>query len=241
MHKETLNVIRNIIVIVIVLIGCTFFVSLKLPDDIRKIQPPQMALVNVARIIPTKPENPKLHFPESDSIIQYQQSTEPTAKLHVIPNLATYYNCIKPDGSKIYQDEPCLNGDKKSRKNFAEQTNNPIELRPEQNGNYLISGSINGQAVKFMVDTGASYLSLSNQAAAVYGVTGCIPSTVTTANGMINICIAKASQITFGGFQLNNVVVAIMPNLVGNPLLGMNVLKQFKMEQKNSLMRISKE
>lgn len=234
------KIVRNIIVIVVALIICTFFVSFKLPDDPRKLQPLEMVLVNTSRIIPPKPENPKIQFPESNSIIQYQQSTELTAKLPVISNSATYYNCIKTDGSKIYQDEPCTQGDKENRKYLVEETNNRIDLHPEPNGNYMVTGSINGHAVKYVVDTGASNVVLSKQEATAYGVTGCLPSISTTANGMINTCMATASQITFGGFQLNNVTVTIVPNS-SMPLLGMNVLRQFKMEQTNGLMRISKQ
>lgn len=167
---------------------------------------------------------------------------------------ATYYDCIKQDRSITYRAEPCLKGEQESRhysvdlsiynssnkESVGKTDPNPIDVYPTNNGIYHVPGSINGHSVLFVVDTGASNLSLSKQEAAAYGITGCMPSKSTTANGLVDTCIAIASKVTFGGFSLSNVPVAVMPNLVGNPLLGMNILSQFKMEQKNGVMRISK-
>jgi len=164
------------------------------------------------------------------------QKTEPNIK--IVSFAANHYICTNSDGNKTYQDKPCTKNELEVI--FKEKTNSTIELHPKANGNYFVSGTINNHPVEFLIDTGASFLALSKQNAAIYNITGCAHGTTTTANGIIEICIATAAQITIGKFQLNNVTITILPNL-SNPLLGMNVLKQFKIEQTNNLMRISKE
>jgi len=166
---------------------------------------------------------------------------------------ATYYDCIKGDGSVSYRAEPCLKGEKLGQQfdvNLADfdsgnkefvgvASSKPLDLYRERNGNYLVSGSVSGYPVNFMVDTGASITSISSQTASVAGINGCRSAKFNTANGEVVACVATAPAITFGRFQLSNVDVAIMPNMTG-ALLGMNVLSQFKMEQRGSMMRISR-
>lgn len=250
------QVLRNIIVIVAILTFFMFGIGFVVPrptEPFRNLKPLQVVLVNkngqsekdfksIRDSIPDKNEitTPEQKYYENNAANQYRLSPEPPAKLSVNTNTSTYYKCIKTDGSTSYQATPCGIGEKENRKFLVEETSRRIDLHPEPNGNYVVSGSVNGHAVKFQVDTGASTVVLSTIEAAAYGVTGCIRGISSTANGIINTCVATASTITFGGFSLNNVVVTILPNST-TPLLGMNVLKQFNMEQTNGLMRISKQ
>lgn len=114
-----------------------------------------------------------------------------------------------------------------------------LELKQTRDGHYLTSGNVNGTPVVFMIDTGATAVSISSATALLAGIRNCTPLQVTTANGQVNACIAKAAEITFGSFKLANVDVAIMPDMPGESLLGMNVLRNFRIEQVNRIMRIS--
>lgn len=114
-----------------------------------------------------------------------------------------------------------------------------LELRQTRDGHYLTSGNVNGTPVVFMIDNGATAVSISSATALLAGIRNCTPLQVTTANGQVNACIAKADEITFGSFKLANVDVAIMPDMPGESLLGMNVLRNFRIEQINRIMRIS--
>lgn len=176
-----------------------------------------------------------------------------------LPSLAfseTYYDCNGPDKTMTYRAEPCHKGeweiqrhevdlsiyDNKNKEWVGMASSGPLELHPEPNGNYLVDGSINGHAVKFVVDTGASFLSLTAEVAAAFGVTDCKAGSKTaTANGVVDTCMGTAKQITFGNLQLNDVEISIVPNLAGNPLLGMNVLSKFRVDTSNHVMRISKQ
>lgn len=166
---------------------------------------------------------------------------------------ATYYDCIRSDGSITFRAEPCLKPEKENRHFQVDLANfdqtqkesvgraspNPVILRQGRNGNYFVSGSVNGYTVNFMVDTGASLTTISKQTAAAAGIqSSCTPRSFHTANGEVIGCVATIHEITFDKFRLVNVDVAVMPNMQG-ALLGMNVLGQFKMQQQGNVMRIS--
>jgi aspartyl protease family protein len=59
-----------------------------------------------------------------------------------------------------------------------------------------------------------------------------------TANGKTDACTAKIKKLQFGPFVIQEVDAVIVPNL-GQPLLGMNVLGLFKLDQDKGEMKIS--
>lgn len=61
-----------------------------------------------------------------------------------------------------------------------------------------------------------------------------------TGNGVAQVCTTTIEKLKFGHFTLRYVQAVVMPNL-SQPLLGMNVLKQFRVEQDNGEMRLSKK
>ena len=61
-----------------------------------------------------------------------------------------------------------------------------------------------------------------------------------TGNGNISVCTSTIQKLKFGTFTLLNVEAIIAPNL-NQPLLGMNVLRKFRVEQDGGEMRLSKK
>lgn len=114
-----------------------------------------------------------------------------------------------------------------------------LELRQVQNGHYFSSGSINGAAVTFMIDTGATLVSISSATAARANIQKCISRIVSTANGTVNACLATAEELTFGSFRFTGIDVLVMPDMPADALLGMNVLRNFRIEQVDKVMRIT--
>ncbi|MCG7755990.1 MAG: retroviral-like aspartic protease family protein [Nitrosomonas sp.] len=114
-----------------------------------------------------------------------------------------------------------------------------MELKQTRDGHYFSSGTVNGAPVVFMVDTGATVVSISAEIAARAGIRECAPRQVLTANGQVNACVATVPEVTFGSFRLTQVDVMVMPNMPGDALLGMNVLRNFRIEQAGKVMRIS--
>lgn len=99
-------------------------------------------------------------------------------------------------------------------------------------GHYYLDGAVNGTPVRFLVDTGASLSVVSADLAKRAGVTECLPAEFRTAMGVDrDVCVAKAQRLDFGQFSFNDVYIGISKNLAGDALLGMNVLKELKIEQ----------
>ncbi len=140
--------------------------------------------------------------------------------------IALTYNLVKPsEYEKIEPSEIIGNG--------------KLELKQTREGHYFSSGSINGSPVVFMIDTGATIIAISAEIAARAGIKKCSPHLVTTASGKVQACAATAAEITFGAFKLTNTAVSILPDMPGEALLGMNVLRNFHIEQIDNIMRIS--
>lgn len=91
-----------------------------------------------------------------------------------------------------------------------------------------------------LIDTGATHTAINMRVARVAGI-GCQSVGIaSTANGSVKTCLSIASEITFGGMVVKNVLVSVMPNMSADVLLGMNVLEQFKINQGSGFMQISK-
>lgn len=107
-------------------------------------------------------------------------------------------------------------------------------LTPDRTGSYTIPGSINGVPITFMVDTGASTVSVSADEADRMRLVGCEGMAARTANGSAAGCMALAHEVDFGPFSARNVRVAVLPQMIpGTALLGMDLLSQLDMIQRD--------
>lgn len=112
-----------------------------------------------------------------------------------------------------------------------------VLLSPDRSGNYMLPGSINGVPMTFMVDTGASTVSVPAGAADRMGLEGCQGISSQTANGRTSGCMALARELRFGPFTARDVRVAVLPDMApGTALLGMNVLSRMRMLQQGGRM-----
>lgn len=114
-----------------------------------------------------------------------------------------------------------------------------MEVQRQANGHFYLPGTIDNVPVTFMVDTGASVTSISSDIARQAGIRNCKEVQFQTANGEATGCIALVSRMTLGNFVLENITVAVMPNLETN-LLGANVLRNFQLSQSDSSMLIGR-
>ena len=60
-----------------------------------------------------------------------------------------------------------------------------------------------------------------------------------TGNGEAQACHVVIEDLAFGNFNLQYVDALVAPNL-DQPLLGMNVLRQFRVEQADGQMRLTR-
>jgi len=114
-----------------------------------------------------------------------------------------------------------------------------MEVQRQTNGHFYVPGSIANVPVTFMVDTGASVTSISSDLARQAGIHNCKEVQFQTANGTATGCIALVPSMTLGNFTVQNITVAVMPNMEVN-LLGANVLRNFQVSQNDSMMLIGR-
>ncbi len=115
-----------------------------------------------------------------------------------------------------------------------------MEVRRQTNGHFYLPGTIENVPVTFIVDTGASVTSISGDLARQAGIRNCKEVQFQTANGTATGCIALVQHMTLGNFVLQNITVAVMPNMETN-LLGANVLRNFQVSQSDSTMLIGRK
>lgn len=159
------------------------------------------------------------------------------------------YKCKNRQGELIYQESPCTQ-DAQTISSWeaailpAPQKEEKVVvigsyiIKQGDAGHYFIDGTINGKPLTFLVDTGATAVALPREIAYVARMSCDEQVRMNTANGSASACLAVISTLKFGPFTLKNVPATIVPNL-DQPLLGMNVLQQFKIEQDNGEMKIS--
>ncbi len=170
---------------------------------------------------------------------------------------AMIYKCKNPQGVTIYKKAPC-DGDSDTVSTWTpkenktteiqlsdtdqkkdEKNNSPaLTLKQNPSGHYLTEGNVDNTPLIFVVDTGASHLSLPESAAHNAQIYCDKNINMNTANGNSSGCTAKAKKVQFGQFIVEQVDVIIAPNL-SQPLLGMNVLQLFSISQENGVMKIS--
>ena len=114
-----------------------------------------------------------------------------------------------------------------------------IEITRGVGAHYEIDGAVDGVPVRFLVDTGASITTISEEARARLPAPGpCVPARFETAGGPVTGCILRASVLGLAGFELRDVDVAVLPRMGREALLGMNVLRRFRIEQDGKTLRL---
>ncbi|MEQ1635939.1 MAG: retropepsin-like aspartic protease [Methylococcales bacterium] len=151
------------------------------------------------------------------------------------------YKCKNAKGILIYGSSPCAeNVETLNTWTVTTRVKPPEMLVLKQNdyGHYMMDGAVNDQRVSFIVDTGASKVSLPVAVAQAAQISCQDQVTIHTANGSAQACSVTIPKFKFGPFVLQNVSAIIAPNL-SEPLLGMNVLQQYKIAQEHGEMHIS--
>ena len=111
-----------------------------------------------------------------------------------------------------------------------------LVLKRNPAGHYLVPGTINGQPVTFMLDTGATQVALPARLRAQLGLRAIGPAVqVATANGNVTARMTIIDELAFGPFVVRQVHATLNPGMDGGGdviLLGMNVLKQLEFTQR---------
>ncbi len=115
-------------------------------------------------------------------------------------------------------------------------------LYADARGHFVSEGAINGVAVRFLVDTGATAVGMSSRDAARIGLDyrNGQRLTVSTANGVVEARGVKLDRLQIGGITLTNVDAVVhegdSPAIV---LVGMSVLNRLEMRREGGLMTLT--
>jgi aspartyl protease family protein len=117
-----------------------------------------------------------------------------------------------------------------------------IVLTAGRNGHFRTIGQINGKSVEFMVDTGASVVSLGQVEADLLGIDykNGKPGMTRTANGSLPTRMIVLNSVRVGDVEIANVEAAVTPGSLGIVLLGNSFLTRFQMKRENDVMRLEK-
>lgn len=119
--------------------------------------------------------------------------------------------------------------------------NGTVQVRLERNrfGHYVASGEINGHPVEFMLDTGATDVSIPADVADRIGLVRGRRVHYQTANGTIAAWQTRVSEIRLGPLQLGPIPASINPHAeTGAVLLGMSFLKQLDFSQRGNTLTL---
>ncbi len=107
-----------------------------------------------------------------------------------------------------------------------------VILKQNRQGHYVTQGSINEVSVTFLLDTGATQVSIPAPIADTLQLESYGSYPVQTANGKVVVYKTKIDQLSIGNIFLYNVAAHINPAMKNDEiLLGMSALKQLDFQQ----------
>jgi len=116
--------------------------------------------------------------------------------------------------------------DERRAESSGVQVGQTLEIKQALDGHFWVDGTINGQAVRFLVDSGATTTSISVDTARRAGIEprGGLPAIVRTANGTVTVERGRAERLRIGHIERENVAVHISAGFGDVNVLGMNFL-----------------
>jgi aspartyl protease family protein len=163
-------------------------------------------------------------------------------------------NQASPEGVKLLQVEPdyivVLDNGQKKKVTFSTQLSTQydkqevtkVNIWADSRGSYITAGSINGQVVQFLVDTGATSIAMNEVYARQLGIDFRYvgqPVQASTASGVARGYAIKLDSVKVGSIQLRNVEAVVLEGgFPARVLLGMSFLKHVSFERENNLMTL---
>ncbi len=115
-----------------------------------------------------------------------------------------------------------------------------LTLEADRYGQFALNGSANDEEVLFLIDTGASGISIPGVVARTMNLPQGRPFDVMTANGSTRVYQTQLDKLTIGPFTQYNVTAHINPGLEGDTaLLGMNFLRHYELLHRRGKLTIS--
>lgn len=111
-----------------------------------------------------------------------------------------------------------------------------VQLEADGQGHFFANGRVNGGAVRFLVDTGASMISLGRSDARRLGIdlTRATLGRTQTANGVASVWLVRLDSVQLGRLSLTDVDAAVLENDMPLVLLGMSFLNRMEMQREGN-------
>ena len=124
----------------------------------------------------------------------------------------------------------------------ATESGETIVLTADGAGHFVTMGTINGVSMRFLVDTGASMISLGASDARRAGIDASKGERgmSQTANGVVQVSKVKLNSVRVGEVTLLNVDALVHQNDMPIALLGMSFLNRMQMQREGSTMILKK-
>ena len=113
-------------------------------------------------------------------------------------------------------------------------------LSADAAGHFVAEGAINGRAARFLVDTGATAVTLSQTEADRLGLDWrrAPRAQATTANGAVPANVITLNSVRLGEVAVSSVPAIVLPAQLPYILLGNTFLSRFQMRRDNDVMRL---
>ncbi len=115
-----------------------------------------------------------------------------------------------------------------------------VTLSAGAGGHFMADGQINGGAIRFMVDTGATSIALPASEASRLGIDyrkGQVGVTQ-TANGQAQAYLVRLNTVRIGGIELHNVEAIVLERGLPVALLGNSFLNRVEMRREGATMTL---
>ena len=128
--------------------------------------------------------------------------------------------------------------------NYKKPDRSTSRIYPDFQGMYYVAGRINTRPVRFLVDTGATYVTMSGDQATAIGVDyrKGVKSFAHTAAGTVPVFQVKLDSVSIGGIKVPNVDASVIDG--SRPidvLLGNSFLKYTQLQRIGSVMELQQK
>ena len=125
--------------------------------------------------------------------------------------------------------------------NFKKPDRGSLKIYPDSLGMYYVKGAINGHSTRFLVDTGATFVTMSGNKARALNIDfrSGTPSTAQTAAAIVPVWQIRLDSVSIGGIRLSNVdATVIAGDQPSDVLLGNSFLRHTRLQQAGSVLEI---
>jgi len=151
---------------------------------------------------------------------------------------------IDGDTARIFVDgrrESVRMGERVVRRAAAEG-NSDVYLEGDSQGHFFVNGHVNNGAIRFLVDTGASVVSIGRSDARRLGIdlSKAEVGATQTAAGLRKVWRVRLDSVRVGTLVLNDVEASVLENDLPLALLGMSFLSRMEMTREGSRLVLRK-